>query len=204
MRLVHPAHFAENIIVSASELRGLINEVSELYPFAVSYAIALENNNVHVLYNNTEISVLLGQLVHGRDALIAKKKERKQYGQENRVELEDRAHSEDIDLFEGGGDGIDEEYVKEAIPNLQDFMSVIKTAKLEEALPEAMKLIELAVTTLLRSVHCKRVFSRMKRVVPPLRSNTTQKRKEMLVFLQVKHKLLRALSNKKLQRKDCK
>ena len=45
------------------------------------------------------------------------------------------------------------------------------------------------------NVHCEQVL-RMKRVVSPLTSNMTQKRKEMLVFLQAEHKLLRALSKK--------
>ena len=62
-----------------------------------------------------------------------------------------------------------------------------------------MKLLELAVATPLTSVHCERVFSRMKRVVStvsPSRSRMLQKRKEMLVFLQVEHKTLRWLAGR--------
>ena len=77
--------------------------------------------------------------------------------------------------------------------SLQDLLEVIKKAELAGTLPEASTLIELAVTTPLTSVHCERVFSRMKRILLPARSTMTQKRKEMLVLLQVEHKTLRWL-----------
>ena len=66
----------------------------------------------------------------------------------------------------------------------------------ENALPEAVHVAQLAVTTPLTSVHRERVFSRMKRVISPERTNMLQKGREMLVFLQVEHKILRALACK--------
>ena len=47
--LVHPANSADNKVSYVNELRRLINEVFELYHFAVSEVIALENN-LNVLY----------------------------------------------------------------------------------------------------------------------------------------------------------
>ena len=86
---------------------------------------------------------------------------------------------------------VDKENVKEGKPNVQDLLKVIKTAGLEEALPHAMVLLKLAATTLLTSVHCERVFSTMKKFVSPSRSTILQTRKEMSIFLQVEHAILR-------------
>ena len=55
---------------------------------------------------------------------------------------------------------------------------------------------ELAVTTPLASAHCKRVVSRMKCIVSNTRESMRQERKEMLIFLQVEHKLLRSLAKR--------
>ena len=74
--------------------------------------------------------------------------------------------------------------------SIQDLLLVIEKAELEEALPEAMALLELAATIPLTSVHCERVFSRMKRVVSASRSRMKQNRKEQLVLLQVEHNIL--------------
>ena len=93
-------------------------------------------------------------------------------------------------------DNIEIEQVKEGEPNLQDLLAVVRQAELEESIPEAVHVAQLAVTTPLTSVHCERVFSRMKRVISPERTKMLQKRKEMLVFLQVEHKILRALACK--------
>ena len=102
---------------------------------------------------------------------------------------------EESDAFELEADlDIEIDSVIEGSPTIQDLLTVVKKAKLEDALPQAMTLLELAATTPLTSVHCERVFSRMKRVVAPARSSMQQKRKEMLVILQVEHKLLRWLA----------
>ena len=86
------------------------------------------------------------------------------------------------------------EFVKEGMPTIQDLLLVIKSADFSEALPQVVKLLELAVTIPLTSVHCERVFSRMKRVVSPLRSKMLQTRKENLGFLQVENRLLKLLA----------
>ena len=107
---------------------------------------------------------------------------------------DEQTDPEEKDAFHLREIEVDVDAVKEGKPNIQDLLSVIKRAELEDALPQAMQLLELAVVTPLTSVHCERVFSRMKRVVSPSRSRMLQKRKEMLVFLQVEHKTLRWLS----------
>ena len=65
-------------------------------------------------------------------------------------------------IDDGVGNEIDVDYVREGTASIQDLLLVIKKAELEEALPEAMALLELAATMPLTSVHCERVFSRMK------------------------------------------
>ena len=102
---------------------------------------------------------------------------------------------EEQDQFEvEEGGNLEIEMVKEGMPTIQDLLFVIKSVDLSEALPQVMKLLELAVTT--PNVHCERVFSRMKRVVSAARSKMLQTRKENLVFLQVEHRLLRLLADK--------
>ena len=93
------------------------------------------------------------------------------------------ADHEELDSFDF--QEIEIEQIKEGVPSLQDLLVIIKQAGLEEALPEAVGVIELAVTTPLTSVHCEIIFSRMKRIAFPERSTMKQRRKEMLVFLQV-------------------
>ena len=99
---------------------------------------------------------------------------------------------EDADQFEISNSVIlEEETIKEGSSSIQDLLTVIKSAGLEDALPEAMVILEIAAVTPLTSVHCEQVFSRMKRVVSSPRARMLQARKEQLVFLQVEHSLLR-------------
>ena len=198
MNLIHPAKFDEQKNALLRDQRILIHELSQLYPFVVLDMIALENN-LDVLYNNKEISALLQKLVRERDALVAKKRARRHQSMranEGTVanQGDEQTDPEEKDAFHLREIEVDVDAVKEGKPNIQDLLSVIKRAELEDALPQAMQLLELAVVTPLTSVHCERVFSRMKRVVSPSRSRMLQKRKEMLVFLQVEHKTLRWLS----------
>ena len=199
MDLIHPSKFDERKKMPPSKQKELINEIIELYPFAVQDALALEHN-LNVLYDNTEIKILLDKIVRERDELAAKKRERrrrtKQANEEqNENKTDERSAVEVEDSFEREtGSTVEEENVKEGKPNVQDLLKVIKTAGLEEALPHAMTLLELAATTPLTSVHCERVFSRMKKVVSPSRSTMLQTRKEMLIFLQVEHAILRSLA----------
>ncbi len=102
---------------------------------------------------------------------------------------------EDADEFEAADQSeVDLEAVITGKPSIQDSLNVIKWAELQDALPQAMKVLELAAVTPLTSVHCKRVFSGMKRVVSATRSRMLQKRKEMLLLLLVEQKILRGLS----------
>eukprot|EP00795_Rhopilema_esculentum_P011013 gene11013-biopygen13406 len=140
------------------------------------------------------------KIVRERDELAAKKRERrrktKQANEEpNENKETDRSTVEVEDSFEREtGEGVEEENIKKGKPNVQDLLKVIKTAGLEEALPQALILLELAAATPLTSVHCERVFNRMKKVVSPSRSTMLQARKEMLIFLQVEHAIVRSLS----------
>ena len=72
--LVHPAKFDERHIASSQEQRALIESLKELYPFAVNDTVAVEHN-LNVLYNFTEISVLLTLLVN--EARLQQRGERK-------------------------------------------------------------------------------------------------------------------------------
>ena len=199
MNLVHPSKFNERKEATVREQRLLIEELQKHYPFAVDDTTATEYN-LNVLYNNNEISILLKKLVRERDALAAQKQARRR--KRARKEVEDGAdaasETEDVeerDLFEvEEGGNLEIELVKEGMPTIQDLLFVIKSADLSEALPQVVKLLELAVTIPLTSVHCERVFSRMKRVVSALRSKMLQTRKENLVFLQVENRLLKLLA----------
>ena len=79
---------------------------------------------------------------------------------------------------------------------MQELLTVVQKVELREALPQSVILLELAAVTPFTSIHCEKVFSRMKRVVSSGRATKLQKRKEMLVALQVEHKILRGLQNK--------
>ena len=184
------------------EQRALIEELRKIYPFAVDDTTATEYN-LNVLYNNHKISLLLNKLVRERDALAAKKKAKQGKRAQTQMEVGveagegggDTDNVEEQDHFEvEEGGNLEIEMVKEGMPTLQDLLFVIKSADLSEALPQVVKLLELAVTTPLASVHCKRVFSHMKRVVSSARSRMLQTRKENLVFLQVEHQLLKLLA----------
>ena len=130
MELIHPSKFQDRKKATVTEQRVLINDVRKLYPFAVRDLIETEHN-LHVLYNNKEIARLLQKVVTKRDALIAKKR---------RIEnVEEAAAVEENDEFEmQDNEGIVEDCVKEAATTVQDLLSVIKKAELEEALPQAM------------------------------------------------------------------
>ena len=199
MDLIRPSKFDERKKMPPSKQKELINEIIDLYPFAVQDALALEHI-LNVLYDNTKIKILLDKIVRERDELAAKKRERrnrtKQANEEQDENEEDERSAVEVeDTFEReAGRTVDEENIKEGKPNVQDLLKVIKTAGLEEALPHAMVLLELAATTPLTSVHCERVFSRMKKVLSPSRSTMLQTRKEMLTFLQVGHAILRSLA----------
>ena len=153
-----------------------------------------------------EVVALLRKVVKERDAAIAKKKEKRLQlaAKKNNEDTEVATTSsgeEEISLVEvsdefSGQTGLDieDKHVKKGKPTLQDLLDVFRRTGLQEALPQAVTLMELATVTQLTSVHCKHVFSRLKRVMSPARSTMLQERKEMLVFLQVEHKILHWLT----------
>ena len=194
MELIHPMEVQRMKNMPAREHRSLINNLKELYPAAVSDVVGLEHC-LHVIYNNQEIYLLLEKVVRERDAAILKKKERRTKNRDIATEVSSSETVEDVDQFEvADAREMDIEAVITGKPSIQDLLDVIRQAGLEEALPQAMKIIELAAVTPLSSVHCERVFSRMKRVVSASRSGMLQKRKETLLFLQVEQTTLRWLS----------
>ena len=199
MDLIHPAKFEERKKLSSNKQKELIEALKQQYPFAVPDKLALEHN-LNVLYNNSQIQLLLEKRIRDRDEMAAKKKERRPKlkranEEQNQAKENERMAVEEENCFERMREKtIEEEGLKEGKPNIQDLLEVIKDAGLEEALSFAVTLLELAITIPLTSLHCERVFSRMKRIVSSSRSKMLQKRKEMLVFLQVEHKLLRHLA----------
>ena len=136
--------------------------------------------------------------------MSAKKKARQQKripievesGDEEAANLDEanKENTEELDQFEiDEGGNLEVDILKKGLPTMQDLLNFIKKADLDEALPHVMKLLELALTTPLTSVHCELVFSRMKRMVSTTRLSMLQTRKENLVFLQVEHCLLRKM-----------
>ena len=188
MELIHPTIFEERRKTSPDNMRELINELRATYPFAVSDQGSLEHC-LDVLYSNKEIALLLQKLFKERDALVMKtvnrrrRLARKQSGEPQDPDQDERPNVEEEDRFEIASDDVDVESIKEGKPTVQDLLTVIQKAGLQEALSQAMTLIELAAVTPLTSVHCERTFSRMKRVVSPSRATMLQARKEMLVTL---------------------
>ena len=75
MNLVHPLKFEERKKMPPSKQNEMINQIKELYQFAVHDALAFEHN-LNVLYNNTEVKILLDKVVRERNELEAKKRER--------------------------------------------------------------------------------------------------------------------------------
>ena len=204
MDLIHPSKFATSRKASSNETRELLGELKDLYPFAVTDIISLEHN-LDVLHNNQEISILLGKLINERDQVVEKRK-RKTANQRKTNETDSRESGEEqgeeqqainieqSDQFEiASAAWLEEETVKKGTPSMQDLLTVIHNVGLGDALPQAIIPLEIAAVTPLTSVHCERVFSRMKRVVSSSRSCMLQTRKEHLVFLQVEHSLLRWL-----------
>ena len=55
-------------------------------------------------------------------------------------------------------------------PHIQDLMEVIKAAGLKDALSHTVMLLEFVITMSVRSVHYKRVISKLKGIMLPVRS----------------------------------
>ena len=199
MNLIHPSKFEARKNASSQEQKQLIAELRDIYPTAVPDPLALEHC-LNVLYNSREISVLLDRVTREPDAFIAKKKDRRRRLVRANEEPPESRRSEreaveEDDLLEVTNEvEVEVDIVTEGKPSIQDLLTLLKKTELQDALPQAMTVLKLAAVTPLTSVHCERVFSRMKRVVSSSRSTMLQKRKEMLVFLQVEHKTLRWLA----------
>ena len=153
-----------------------------------------------MLYNNTAISILLQKLTKERDEALKNKKAKRAakrrrldedsgHSQQEMASVEDEDHFDVRDVVV-----VDEDVVNEGSASLQDLLSVIHKAGLADALPQVMTLLDIAAVNPLTSVHCERVFNRMKRVISSSRSRMLQTRKEHLVFLQGEHSLLRWLA----------
>eukprot|EP00794_Sanderia_malayensis_P010108 gene10108-11143_t len=200
MDLIHPSKIATRRKATSRENRALITECQSLYPFAISDVTSVEHN-LDVLYHNTAISILLQKLIKERDEALKRKmarraaKRRRMHGDEDDGRSQQEMVSvDDEDQFEPRDDAnVDEDCVNEGEASVQDLLTVIHNAGLADALPQVMILLEIAAVNPLTSVHCERVFSRMKRVISSSRSRMLQTRKEHLVLLQVEHSLLRWL-----------
>ena len=203
MDIIHPSKFTENRKLPSKDIKVMIREFMNLYPFALDDVSSIENN-LDVLYKNKEISLLLSKHANERDKNMKRQKAKQKRINESyeaeptaddEVTEEEPRNVEENDEFEAGDyTGLDIECVNEGALCIQDLLTVIQDTGLADALPQAMLLLEIAAVTPLTSVHCERVFSRMKRVVSASRSRMQQARKEHLVMLQVEHGLLRWLS----------
>ena len=204
MDLIHPSKFAESVKKPSNQIKELIREFIDLYPFAVNDISSVEHN-LEVLYNNHEISLLLHKCAGERNRAIKQRRARQRRKDASHREeaiassgdqvMEDVADVEEIDQFEiRENTGFEEEILHGEALSIQDLLTVIHSTDLADALPHAMALLEVAAVTPLTSVHCERVFSRMKRVISASRSRMLQERKEHLVFLQVEHAILRSLT----------
>ena len=141
-------------------------------------------NNLNVLYHCSEISLLLQQVVREHDELAAKRRKEQYHTQKQDAVDQERetfgvvqsgcnaeVAVEEADPFEVSfGTELELENLTTGSAGLQDLRNVIRIAELQDALPHVVLLLELAITVPLTSVHCKRVFSRMKRVVSTTRS----------------------------------
>ena len=148
--------------------------------------------NLNVLYNNSDRNSK-----SAKDELISRKLATfKKLQSADREEscLVETEEIKERDEFQPEQPTSEIETVPEGIATIQDLLTVITSAQLEDALPQAVHLLELAVVIPLTSVHCERVFSRMKRSISRSRANILQTRKDNLVFLQVEHELLRNLA----------
>ena len=174
-----------------------------LYPFALD-DINSGETNLEVLHNNSEISLLLRKCVKEKDHTVMRRKAKQRtinacYQAEGTmddevIEEESRNVEENDEFYAGEFTELDTEFVIEGALCIQDLLTVVQETGLADALPQAMPRLEIAAVTPRTSVHCERVFSRMKRVVSASRSRMLQARKEHLVMLQVEHGLLRWLS----------
>ena len=171
-----------------------------LYPFALDDIDSAENN-LEVLHSNSEISLLLRKCVKERDHAVKKRKAKQRkidacYQAEGTTDdesdEEESRNVEENDEFDAGEfTELDTEFVIEGALCIQDLLTVVQETGLADALPQAMLLLDIAAVTPLTSVHCERVFSRMKRVVSASRSRMLQARNEYLVILQIENGLLR-------------
>ena len=71
MDLIHPSKFAENVKKPSNQIKELIREFMDLYPFAVNDISSVEHN-LEVLYNNHEISLLLRKCARKEQSCEAK------------------------------------------------------------------------------------------------------------------------------------
>ena len=197
MDLVHPSKFTQSRKLPPKEVKLMLREFMNLYPFAVD-DISSAENNLEVLHNNSKIS--LRKCAKERDHTVKKRKAKQrkieacyqaEITSDDEVIEEEPRNVEENDEFEAGEfTGLDTEFVNEGALCIQDLLTVVQETGLADALPQAMLLLEIAAVTQLTSMHCERVFSRMKRVVSASRSQMLQARKEHLVMLQVEHGLL--------------
>ena len=72
MDLIHLAKFEERKKLSSNKQKELIEALKQQYPFAVPDKLALEHN-LNVLYNNSQIQLLLEKRIRDRDEMAAKK-----------------------------------------------------------------------------------------------------------------------------------
>ena len=166
MDLVHPSKFIQSRKLPSNEVKLMLIEFMNLYPFPLDDIKSAENN-LEVLHNNSEISLLLCKCAKERDYAVKKRKAKQRkidacYQAEgttdDEVIEEQSSNIEEYDEFEAGEfTGLDTKFVREGALCIQDLLTVAQETGLADALPQVMLLLEIAAVSPLTSVHCKGV-----------------------------------------------
>ena len=167
--------------------------------------ISSVEHNLEVLHNNHKLSLLLRKCADQMNRAMKQRRARQRRKDASHREgaiassgdqvMEDVANVEEIDQFQiRESTGLEEEILHGEALSIQDLLTIIHSTDLADALLHAMVLLEVAAVTPLTSIHCERLFSRIKRVISASRSRMLQERKDHLVFLQVEHAILRSLT----------
>ena len=125
----------------------MLIEFMNLYPFALD-DIKSAQNNLEVLHNNGEISLLLWKCAKKRDSAVKKRKAKQRridacYQAEgtsdDEVIEEQSSNVEENDEFEAGElTGLDTEFASEGALCIQDLLTVVQETGLADARPQVM------------------------------------------------------------------
>ena len=149
MELVHPSKFTQSRKLPSKEVKLMLREFMNLYPFTVD-GISSAENNPEVLHNNSKISLLLCKCAKERDHTVKERKAKQRRievcyqaeitSDDEVIEGEPRNVEENDEFEVGEFTGLDTEFVIEGALCIQDLLTVVQETGLADALPEAMLL----------------------------------------------------------------